>query len=71
MQPSTYRCDMKPKAPRLRGRLSKWPTKTVLVVNRTITTAIDGRLPRIAISMPALPWDNIEQKDAKHADDGN
>lgn len=55
--------------PRLRGRFSKWPTKTVTVVNRSVTVAIDGRLPRIPITMPAPPWDNTSKKDTSHADD--
>lgn len=60
---------MKTKEPRPKRPLSI-PSKTVLIPDRTYMFSMTARLPRIAITMPAFPWEtNDANKDTHHADD--
>lgn len=34
---------------------------TVIVVNRSYTTSLDGQLPRVSISLSSPPWDTSEK----------
>ena len=60
---------MKTKEPRPKRALSL-PSKTVLIPDRTYMFSMTAKLPRIAITMPAFPWETTDaNKDTNHADD--
>lgn len=47
-------------------RYLKLPKKTVEIPDRTFANILAARLPRVSISMPALPWETTN-KDADNA----